>query len=70
LRRDPASGSPYYAYQEPSGGWRQGWFEDDRSLAAKFEFVKQQQLAGIAVFPIGYDDGAFDALLRQTFKGK
>jgi spore germination protein len=70
LRRDPASGSPYYAYQEPSGGWRQGWFEDERSLAAKFEFVKQQQLAGIAVFPIGYDDGAFDALLRRSFKGK
>ena len=46
LRRDPASGSPYYAYQEPSGGWRQGWFEDERSLAAKFDFVKQQQLGG------------------------
>ena len=70
LRRDPTSGSPYYAYQEPAGGWRQGWFEDERSLAAKFDFVKQQQLAGIAVFPIGYDDGAFDALLRQSFKGK
>ncbi len=70
LRRDAASGSPYYAYQEPSGGWRQGWFEDERSLTAMFDFVKRQQLAGIAVFPVGYDDGAFDALLRRTFKGK
>ena len=70
LRRDAASGSPYYAYQEPSGGWRQGWFEDEVSLAAKFEFVKAQRLAGIAVFPVGYDDGAFDGLLRGSFRGK
>ncbi len=70
LRRDPVSGSPFYAYRDPSGGWRQGWFEDEVSLAAKFEFVSQQRLAGIAIFPVGYDDGAFDALLRRTFKGK
>ncbi|MBI5720452.1 MAG: hypothetical protein HZC37_22475 [Burkholderiales bacterium] len=69
LRRDAASGSPYYAYQEPKGGWRQGWFEDEVSLAAKLEFVQQQGLAGIAVFPVGYDDGAFDSLLRR-FKGR
>lgn len=70
LRRDSASGSPYYAYREPSGSWRQGWFEDEVSLEAKFEFVKQQRLAGIAVFPVGYDDGAFDELLRRSFRGK
>jgi spore germination protein YaaH len=70
LRRDAASGSPYYAYQEPSGGWRQGWFEDEISLAAKFEFAKAQRLAGIAIFPVGYDDGAFDALLRRSFRGR
>jgi spore germination protein YaaH len=70
LHRDAASGSPYYAYREASGGWRQGWFEDEVSLAAKFEFVKQQRLAGVAIFPVGYDDGAFDNLLRRSFKGK
>ncbi len=70
LRRDAASGSPYYAYQDAAGAWHQGWFEDDVSLAAKFEFAKQQRLAGIAVFPLGYDDGAFDDLLRRTFRGK
>ena len=69
LRRDAASGSPYYAYREASGAWRQGWFEDEASLAAKFEFVKQQGLAGIAIFPVGYDGGAFDGLLRR-FKEK
>ncbi len=70
LRRDATSGSPYYAYPEPSGAWRQGWFEDEVSLAAKFEFVTQQRLAGIAIFPVGYDGGIFDQLLRRTFRGK
>lgn len=65
LRREAASGSPYYAYQEPKGGWRQGWFEDEVSLAAKLEFVRRERLAGIAVFPVGYDNGAFDGLLRR-----
>jgi spore germination protein YaaH len=67
LRRDPATGSPYYAYQDATG-WHQGWFEDDASLSAKFEFVKQQQLAGIAVFSLGYDGGNFQRLLRQHFR--
>jgi spore germination protein YaaH len=70
LRRDPASGSPYYAHADASGAWRQGWFEDEVSLAAKFEFVKQQRLAGIAIFPVGYDGGAFDDLLRRSFREK
>jgi Glycosyl hydrolases family 18 len=66
-RRDPASGSPYYAYQDATG-WRQGWFEDETSLAAKFDFVKQEGLGGVAIFPIGYDAGAFDPLLRRAFR--
>jgi spore germination protein YaaH len=69
-RREAASGSAYYAYREASGTWRQGWFEDEASLAAKFDFVKQQGLAGIAIFPLGYDAGAFDDLLRRSFRGK
>ena len=31
VRRDPISGSPYYAYSDQSG-WHQGWFEDSESL--------------------------------------
>lgn len=67
LQCDPASGSPYVAYQQAGGGFRQAWFEDARTLAAKFDFVRQQGLAGVAMFPIGYDAGAFDTLLRSAF---
>jgi spore germination protein YaaH len=65
--RDPATGSPYYVYNDGTG-WFQGWFEDEASLLAKFEFIKMQKLAGIAVFPLGYDDGHFQHLLRSHFR--
>lgn len=69
LRRDAASGSPYYVYRDDGGHWRQGWFEDETSLAAKLDFVRDEGLGGAAVFPVGYDDGAFDALLQRRFRG-
>lgn len=67
LRRDKASGSPYYAYQDETG-WHQGWFEDEVSLSAKFEFIRQQRLAGVAVFSLGYDGGHFEKLLQRYFR--
>jgi spore germination protein YaaH len=57
LRRDDASGSPYYAYRDSSETWRQGWFEDVRSLRAKWDFIRGRELHGLAAFPLGYDGG-------------
>ena len=56
IRRDPASRSPYYVFQN-ADGWHQGWFEDAESLAAKYAFIKENNLAGIAIFLLGYDNG-------------
>jgi spore germination protein YaaH len=67
IRRDPLSGSPYYVFKDETG-WFQGWFEDDESLSAKFEFVKKQRLAGVAVFSLGYDGGNLQYLLRSHFR--
>lgn len=66
LKRDPVSGSPYYVFRDADGGWRQGWFEDEVSLAAKLAFVHDERLAGAALFPLGYDGGDFDGLLRRS----
>jgi len=66
-RRDATTGSPYYIFKDESG-WYQGWYEDDKSLSAKFEYVKENRLAGIAVFPLGYDDGKMQNLLRSHFR--
>ena len=64
--RDSLSGSPYYQFED-STGWNQGWYEDAVSLGDKYGFVAREGLAGIAIFPIGYDDGIMDPLLAKRF---
>jgi len=68
LKRDPASGSPYYVYQT-ANGWFQGWYEDHISLEKKYQFIKQKGLGGVAVFVPGYDDGVLTNGLKQAFPG-
>lgn len=67
VRRDTTTQSPYYVFQDETG-WFQGWFEDETALSAKFEFVKNERLAGIAVFPLGYDGENLEPLLRRHFR--
>lgn len=66
-RRDPQSGSPYYSYRDANGAIFQGWYEDDASLREKYGFVQREGLAGVAVFPVRYDAGRLDPLLKQFF---
>ena len=67
LRRDPESGAPYYAFQDDTG-WRQGWFEDAASLSAKYAFVRERGLGGVALFPLAYGDAAIWESLRDAFR--
>lgn len=63
-RRDPASASPWYAYQTDEGWW-QGWTEDQRSIRAKLDFVKREELGGVAFFPLTYATPAIRELVRK-----
>lgn len=67
LRRDVQSGSPYYAFQDQSG-WHQGWFEDAESLRAKYAFVRERGLGGVALFPLAYGDEPLWDDLREAFR--
>lgn len=66
IRRDSQSGSPYYVFED-STGWYQGWFEDAESLRAKYEFVTQEGLGGVAIWPLGYGDESLAHVLREIF---
>ena len=66
VRRDEVSGTPYYVFRDESG-WRQGWFEDAESLRAKYRFVRERGLGGVAIFPLAYGDAALWADLRAAF---
>jgi len=67
LRRDMASGSPWYAFRDRDG-WRQGWFDDHVSLAPRLEFVRKGGYRGVAVFVLGYDNGELLGTIRSTFR--
>ena len=62
IRRDTLSGSPYYTVYR-DGGWWQGWFEDSTSLRLKYDYVRQEGLAGVAIFALGYDEGQLRSAL-------
>jgi spore germination protein YaaH len=50
---DVPSSTPWYRYEDP--GWRQGWYDDDSSLAAKYTLVLDEGLAGVGIWALGYD---------------
>jgi spore germination protein YaaH len=67
LRRDPESGVPWYAFKTDEG-WVQGWFDDEESLRAKYRFVIDHGLGGIAFFPLGYGTAILWEEMRRTMR--
>jgi len=63
LHRD-AEESPHYAYRD-GAQWRQGWYEDVRSLTHKLARERDRGYAGLAFFPLGYDRGAIVEPMMQ-----
>lgn len=41
----------------PNCDWRQGYFDNPNSLAAKYDFVNARNLGGIGIWALGYDVG-------------
>lgn len=67
LLREPATGTPWYAFKD-ADGWRQGWFDDPVSLGPRLAFVKHGNYRGVALFVLGYDGGALLDAIQASFK--
>ncbi len=52
---DYRSYNPYYSYF--TSQWRQCFFDDERSLGAKYDLVNRRGIAGIGIWALGYDNG-------------
>lgn len=57
---DAAGLSPWYRYQSGTQ-WYQGWYEDQESMAAKYQFALERNLMGVGMWALG-QDGANDDL--------
>ncbi len=69
-RFDPAQRAPWYCYQQ-GDHYVQGWYEDEESLAAKFDLAKAAGVQGVCIWVI---DGAREPpgtfqLLRRYLQG-
>lgn len=48
--------NPAIIWQD-GGVWNQIWYDDEQSLACKFDLVKQQGIGGMGYWALGYDNG-------------
>lgn len=65
---DEGSKTPWYRWQE-NGIWHQVYFDDEKSLAAKYELALAQDLGGVGMWALNYDKPHQELwdLLEQTF---
>lgn len=56
IQWDETAQSPYYYYNdEATGARRILYFDNARSLGIKYDYIKQKDLGGIAIWALGYD---------------
>jgi spore germination protein YaaH len=66
---DEAAQETWCEYADPNNNvQRRAWVEDDRSIAVKFEFARERQFGGVALWTLGYigpDSQPWDLLRRE-----
>ncbi|MGQ0827661.1 MAG: glycosyl hydrolase family 18 protein [Bacteroidota bacterium] len=64
---DNYSSVPYFTYN--NGGPRQCFYDDEVSMALKYDVVKRFNIAGIGIWALGYDEGSMTLwnLLKDKF---
>lgn len=64
---DYRSDNPYYSYF--TNHWCQCFFDNERSLGAKYDLVNRRGVAGIGIWALGYDNGYNELwnLIEQKF---
>lgn len=67
IQYDPVAQAPYYRYWDAEGREHIVWFEDARSMQAKFDLIRQYELAGISYWVLGNDFPQNWALLADNF---
>ena len=69
-RRWDATGQvPWFSFTNTDGGLRQGYYDDPVSLAAKYDMVIRNGLAGVGIWTLGMDTGVDDLwnVIRSRF---
>ena len=68
IQYDETAQSPFFRYRDSQGRMYEVWFEDARSAQAKFDTVKEYDLAGISYWALGYPFPQNWTLLAENFR--
>ncbi|TNE65504.1 MAG: hypothetical protein EP344_03005, partial [Bacteroidetes bacterium] len=66
---DTASASSYFVYRDSRGQNAQMWFDGKKSLAQKFDWIKDKQLGGVGFWALSFSaaDSTMWALIAEKF---
>lgn len=67
---DQTAQAPYFYYYDDQGNQHEVWFEDARSIQAKFDFIKELNLRGISYWKLGLAFPQNRLLLDKNFSIK
>lgn len=68
IQYDPVAQAPFFRYYDDAGVFHEVWFEDARSIQAKFDLVKQFKLRGMMYWKLGLAFPQNWLLLNDNFK--
>lgn len=67
IEYDPVAQAPFFTYYDAEGREHIVWFEDARSIQAKFDLIKQLNISGIAYWKLGLSFPQNWLLLANNF---
>ncbi|WP_274650157.1 glycosyl hydrolase family 18 protein [Paenibacillus humicola] len=67
VQYDNAAQAPHFNYTDPKGKQHEVWFENEQSMQAKFNLIKQYKLRGVAYWVLGEPFPQNWSLLRDNF---
>ncbi|MGF7015724.1 LysM peptidoglycan-binding domain-containing protein [Ornithinibacillus bavariensis] len=67
IQYDTTAQAPFFRYWDAQGKEHEVWFEDARSIQAKFDLIKEKNLRGISYWKLGLSFPQNWLLLRDNF---
>jgi len=67
IQYDYVAQAPFFEYYDEAGVYHEVWFEDARSIQAKFDLIKQQNIRGIMYWKLGLSFPQNWLLLNDNF---
>lgn len=64
---DNQSSSPYFIYYDEKGNKHEVWFENKFSLSLKLDLVNSYNIAGIAIWRLGFENATFWQVVSGKF---